>query len=288
MIIAWRNILCLLIVPALLATGCSARSKVVEAGRPNWEPVAGRLTPAPQIAQPEFDGRQPWTPEAPFNASDFAMGLSKLSSQAASDIAALRAEAEIDASFPDEASAMLEETAGTLRAKAKAGYDELELDVIDDYKAFVEKMGPTEDNINLGAGMEFVLGRDLVGYYQLNSTKINEMKKAYWTSKLAQLRGELAAERSRFHFNKVAMLLSESAKIGAGQREELDRLETRLKGLAMDYASRVQSAIADASRVLVKIEIPSGAGGGELDAKMDEFEKGMQEKYKKAQAIAGS
>jgi len=281
-----RNIICVICITVLMLTGCTAKSKVEEIQRPAWDPVSGKLTSAPEISRPD-DGNEFQAPTTPFNTSDFIMELSLLSSHAASDIAALKAEAEIGAAFPSEAAAMLEEVADTLRTTARTRYTELELALVEEYGTLVDKVGSLEDNIRLGKSMEYVYGRDVVGYYQLNSTKINEMKKAYWQSKLRALREELAAERSRFHFAKLAKLLSKSAEISVEQRREIDRLEHELEKLAMGYASRVKDAIAKAGGALISKDIAANFVGSELDKKMEEFDTGIQESFERAKLITG-
>ena len=202
----------------------------------------------------------------------YLIELSKLSSRAASDIAGLRAEAQNEASFPEEASAMLEEVAATLRSIAGKGYEPLELQLADDYAQYARKVGALEDTIRLGKSMEYALGRDVVAYYQLNSTKMNELKKAYWEKKLKRLRDELAGERSRFNFAKQAMLLAQAAEIGARQRAEINRLEDDLNALALDYAKQVRSAVNKAAEPLMQMNIASGVLSGEYDSKVDEFD----------------
>lgn len=281
----YENILCLILAMLVVIAGCSANARISQAERPKWEPASGGLTRAPEFGLPEGEGASP--PPPPFNASDFAMELSRLSSRAAADIVSLRAEAEIEASFPGEASAMLEEVSATLRSIAGKGYEPLELELAEEYGAYAGEVGSIQDTIRLGESMEYVIGRDLVGYYQMNSTKIGEMKKAYWSEKLDRLRGELAAERSRFNFTKQAMLLAQAAEVGARQRAEIKQLELALEALAMDYANRVKSAIEKAAEPITGAGMPSGLPAGELDSRIDEFEADFNEHFERAKLITG-
>jgi len=277
---------CLLLLVLLIAAGCNANAQPKQIERPDWEPATAELSPPPEFQLP--GSTEPGAmPPAPFDASGFALELSKLSSEAASEVAKMKAEAEIEGSFPDEASARLEDIAESLRMAAEGGYDSLEADLQEAYKSYALDIGKLEDNIKLGESMEYVYGRDVVGYYQLNSTKLNEMKKAYWNEKLERLGAELAADRAMFRFVKEAKLLAQASEISANQRGIISRLEDELRALALDYAERVKQAISEAAETAGAIPAPPGFPVAELASRNEDFDVEFEKRFEKAKLITG-
>jgi hypothetical protein len=275
-----------LLLVLLVAAGCNANARLKQVERPDWEPATAELSPPPGFQLP-VSTEPAAMPPAPFDASDFARELSKLSSEAAAEVAKLKTEAEIETSFPDEASAMLEDMAKSLRMAAEGGYDSLEAELEEAYKSYALGIGKLEDNIRLGESMEYVYGRDMVGYYQLNSTKINEMKKAYWNEKLERLGAELAAERATFRFVKEAKLLARASEISANQRGIIDSLEDQLKVLAMDYAERVKQAISEAAETAGTIPAPPEFPVAGLASRTEDFDTEFKKRFEKAKVITG-
>jgi hypothetical protein len=281
-----RHKICLLLLGFCFVAGCSASKQVRQAERPEWEPASAELTPLPDIRPPETEISRAMPPQ-PFDASNFVLELARLSSQAATEVTKLKAEAEIEEVFPDEAAAMLKEVADTLRLVAGSGYEPLETEIGGTYESFTREIGRIEDTIRLGESMEYVLARDVAGYYQLNSSQLNEMKKAYWDEKLKRLNAELAAERSRFCFAKQARLLTQAAEVGANQRRVINKLEEELNELALSYAVKVKDAIAEAASEIGAVTPPPVFPETELAGKVEDFEDEFIERFEKAKLITG-
>ena len=280
------NISLLIFLLLLVAAGCGANSQLKQAERPAWEAASAELSPPPELQLPG-QAEAASMPPPPFNAADFARELSKMSSDAAAEVAKLMAEAEIESAFPDEASAKLETVAETMRIAAESGYDSLEAELDDAYKSYTQDAGKLEDNIKLGESMEYAYGRDVVGYYQLNSTKLSEMKKAYWNDKLERLQGELAAEKAAFRFMKEGKLVAHAARISAHQQDIMLHLEDALKALALDYAEAVKRSINEAAEAVGAIPAPPEFPVAGFASRVDDFDAEFEKRFEKAKTISG-
>ena len=265
--------------------GCGAKDVEKKIAPPAWEPDAVQLSATPDIDLKETVSKPP-LPD-PFTGVELAAELAQLASEGASEIARLQAEVEVEADFPGTASAMLEETTAVLKRIADEGYQPLEIAIADEYSLYTDDAGKIEDNINLGESMEYVLGRDIAGYYQMNSTRLNELKKAYWDAELAKLREELAGFRARFRFAVETRLLAQAAQIGRNQRDVIQRLEDDFRKLADEYAKRVSDAIAEAAaKAGFGDKLPMLTPAGFAD-RYNEFDREFNRRFEKTKTVAG-
>lgn len=225
--------------------------------------------------------------DAPFNAEQFARELSALFTRAAAEIAMLSAETRIDSEFPSDAAALLDKSATALEGLADQGYKTIEMEILEAYRAYVEKVGQLEDTINLGKGMQHILEDEPVSD-PLYALELLEIKKEYWRERLEQVSGQLAAERNKFIFAKEAMLIAQESSIGAGQKAIIESLEMDLKALADDYALRVQSAIDDATEDAGLKPVLERFAGIDITERAAEFESDFESKLRKVQRITGS
>ncbi len=268
-----------------MAAGCSS-GDARETARPPWDAASSDAsTPAP-LEMPGAMGTSALT-TPPFNASDFARELSELFTAAASEVARAREQADIDAGFPTAASTLLEESAGELRRVADAGYEALEDELLDAYLQYIERAGPSEDNIRLGESMEYVLGRDIVSYHKLNSSELNEMKKEFWRKELDVLTDRLAAERSRFTLSKESLVVAKKASIGDDQKDVVAWLDENLVKLADGYASRVKAAVDAAVEESGFTPLVKRCGGIEIDEEVTGLENDFAKDYERVKKITG-
>ena len=103
------------------------------------------------------------------------MELSGIARAAATEVARIKAEGNIETGFASDASGMLEQVALSLTESAEKGYRVAEIEIEGIYSDFSREMNSVVNEIKLGESMEYVLGRDVAWYYQRNSIDRNEM-----------------------------------------------------------------------------------------------------------------
>ena len=281
-----RNIYVPLIFCCLAVAGCGNGAEVRHFNPPGWEPESPEVASPPPLEHVGSSGPVSRV-DAPFNAEQFARELSALFTQAAAEIAMLAAETRIDSEFPSDAAALLVKSALALEDLADQGYKTIEMEILEAYGTYAEKVGPLEDTINLGKGIQHILEDEPISdpLYEL---ELLEIKQEYWRERLEQVSGQLAAERNKFIFAKEAMLIAQDASIGAGQRAIIESLEMDLKVLADDYALRVQSAIDAATEDVGLKPALERFAGIDITERTAEFEAAFENKLKKVQRITGS
>lgn len=281
-----RNIYVPLLFCCLAVAGCGNGAEVRHLNPPGWEPESPEVASPPPLEH--VGGAGPVSrADAPFNAEQFARELSALFTRAAAEIAMLSAETRIDSEFPSDAAALLDKSATALEGLADQGYKTIEMEILEAYRAYVEKVGQLEDTINLGKGMQHILEDEPVSD-PLYALELLEIKKEYWRERLEQVSGQLAAERNKFIFAKEAMLIAQESSIGAGQKAIIESLEMDLKALADDYALRVQSAIDDATEDAGLKPVLERFAGIDITERAAEFESDFESKLRKVQRITGS